>query len=230
MQLSDLGQVEQIAKKVNFSIFELPPETDFSKFFPKSYHVSFEINENTGKTRRDITKAQIDQAAQIAHNKQKDQLYIVVEHAEALNESASNTFLKALEEPGENIHYIFLTSNANGILPTIRSRANNYYLKTTDKISEPPKADVDIFSLAKEYVSANQKTLPDVVEKILKHDKDDPRATAIAVVSCGIDLMYKSYLLRGNPAFLQKIEKLIATKDALDKNGHVKLQLIANMI
>ena len=230
MQLNNLNDIETIAPKNNFSIFELPKSANFNAIFNKSIHVTFELNKDTGKMRREITKAQIDSIIELCHNKQTEALIIVIEHADALNESAANTFLKSLEEPGENIHYVFLTYNINSILPTIRSRANCYYLAETEKISEPPKAELEVFQLAKEYVAATPKTLPDVVEKILKLDKTDTRQAALKVVSCSIDIMYKSYLLRGTPSFLQKIEQLIATQQAIDQNGHVKLQLIANML
>jgi len=230
MQLNNLNDIETIAPKNNFSIFELPKSANFNAIFNKSIHVTFELNKDTGKMRREITKAQIDSIIELCHNKQTEALIIVIEHADALNESAANTFLKSLEEPGENIHYVFLTYNINSILPTIRSRANCYYLAETEKISEPPKAELEVFQLAKEYVAATPKTLPDVVEKILKLDKTDTRQAALKVVSCSIDIMYKSYLLRGTPSFLQKIEQLIATQQVIDQNGHVKLQLIANML
>lgn len=230
MQLNSVDEIEKIAPKNNFSIFELPESESFDKFFKSSYHVTFEQNSDTGKMRREIVKHQIVEALSISHNKQQDALFIVVEHADAINIEAANAALKSLEEPGDKIHYIFLTHNINSIIPTIRSRANCYYIASAEKISDPPKAEVDIFAMAKEYVSATPKTLPDVVEKILKYDKVDTRQVALKVVSCSIEIMYKSYLLRGNPSFLQKIEQLVKTEQAIDKNGHIKLQLIANML
>lgn len=230
MQLSDPNSIEAIATKNNFSIFELPNNIPFDSLFVNSYHVSFEINENTGKLRREITKPQIKEMLKICHNKQADSLVVVVEYADKLNDEAANLALKSLEEPGEDIHYVFLTRSLDGILPTIRSRANCYYLPKTGKVSDAPEADIEVFNLAKQYVSADPKNLPEIVEKILKLNKDDTRQAALKVISCSIDLMYKSYLLKGNQSFLIKIEKLIAAEQAIDKNGHVKLQLIANMI
>ncbi|MCQ2571160.1 MAG: hypothetical protein MJ154_02860 [Candidatus Saccharibacteria bacterium] len=230
MQLNSVDEIEKIAPKNNFSIFELPETESFDKFFESSYHVTYIVNSDTGKMRREIVKPQIEEALRISRNKQNDALYIVIEYADTINITAANYALKSLEEPGENIHYIFLTHNINGIIPTIRSRANCYYIPSASKVSDPPKAEVDIFKLAKEYVSATPKTLPDVVEKIIKYDKVDTRQIALRVVSCSIEIMYKSYLLRGNPSFLQKIEQLIKTEQALDKNGHIKLQLVANML
>ena len=84
--------------------------------------------------------------------------------------------------------------------------------------------------LTKEYVGANASNIPNVVEKILKKYKDDTRKGALEVIECGICLMYKSYLLRGNQSFLVTLEKLLKAKEAILQNGHVKLQLIANML
>ena len=41
----------------------------------------------------------------------------------------------------------------------------------------------------------------------MKFDKDDTRKSHSEVVECAIQLMYKSYLMRGDPTFLQKVEK-----------------------
>ena len=229
MQLSNTDDIEKIAPKNNFSIFELPDKYPFDGFFKNSYHVIFQQNKD-GKMSREIKKPQIEEMLKICHNKQEESLIVVVENADKLNLEAANLALKSLEEPGENVHFVFLTRDLDGILPTIRSRANCYYLPKSEKIDQPPEADVEVFSLAKQYVSADAKTLPAIVDKILKLNKDDTRQAALSVISCGIDLMYKSYLMRGNPSFLHKIEQLVAAEQAIDQNGHVKLQLIANML
>ena len=46
----------------------------------------------------------------------------IVEHAESLNESASNALLKTLEEAPPTSHIVLITSRPAGLLPTIRSR------------------------------------------------------------------------------------------------------------
>jgi DNA polymerase-3 subunit delta' len=46
----------------------------------------------------------------------------IVEHAESMNESASNALLKTLEEPPPTSHIVLITSRPSGLLPTIRSR------------------------------------------------------------------------------------------------------------
>jgi DNA polymerase III delta prime subunit len=229
MQLNNADDVEKIASKNNFSIFELPDGYTFGDFFKNSYHVTFQQNKD-GKLSREIKKTQIEEILKICHNRQANSLTVVVEYADKLNLEAANLALKSLEEPGENIHFVFLTRDLDGILPTIRSRANCYYLPKNDKVSEAPEVDADVFALAKQYLSANEKNLPEIVDKIIKLNKDDQRSAALDVISCSIDIMYKSYLIRGNPSYLRKIEQLIQAEQAIDKNGHVKLQLIANML
>jgi DNA polymerase III delta prime subunit len=47
---------------------------------------------------------------------------IVIDYAERMGIQAQNAFLKLLEEPGANTHFILLTHRASSLLPTIQSR------------------------------------------------------------------------------------------------------------
>jgi DNA polymerase III delta prime subunit len=47
---------------------------------------------------------------------------IVIDYAERMGIQAQNAFLKLLEEPGVNTHFILLTHTISKLLPTIRSR------------------------------------------------------------------------------------------------------------
>ena len=47
---------------------------------------------------------------------------IIIDYAERMGVQAQNAFLKLLEEPGVNTHFILLTHNVSRLLPTIRSR------------------------------------------------------------------------------------------------------------
>lgn len=47
---------------------------------------------------------------------------IVIDYAERMGSQAQNAFLKLLEEPGDNTHFILLTHAVSKLLPTIRSR------------------------------------------------------------------------------------------------------------
>ena len=55
-------------------------------------------------------------------------LVVVVDPAEALNESAQNALLKSLEEPPAYVQFVLVSGNASGLLPTIRSRCHEVAL------------------------------------------------------------------------------------------------------
>ena len=225
MQLDDVDKITDISKRSNFSIFELPSNVDLSQIFANSVHIV-----PKGDKKLHISIEQIREITKITANKQSADLFIIIEQPELMTNDATNAFLKALEEPGDHVHYVFLSNNANLLLPTVRSRANNYYLKNTQNIKDPLQFPEEIISLAKSYLSANTNKLPDIVDKITKYKKDDPRKGVLDVLEASIELSYKSYLITGNQSFLLKLEKLLAAKEAIVQNGHLKLQLIANMV
>ena len=225
MQFDNIDKIAEISSKTNFSIFELPKKVALDTIFTNSVHVT-----PKGDKKLHISIEQIREITKLTSSKQSDKLYIVIEQPELMTIDATNAFLKALEEPGQNIHYVFLSYNAGLLLPTVRSRANNYYLKNTQPVKESPNYSTDVIKLAKSYLSASGTSLPEIVEKITKFKKDDPRGGVLEILEASIELSYKSYLITGNATFLQKLEKLLETKEAILQNGHLKLQLIANMI
>jgi len=56
--------------------------------------------------------------------------FVVFEAAANITEPATNAILKILEEPGANVHFIFLTENLRRVLPTIVSRSAIVYIGT----------------------------------------------------------------------------------------------------
>ncbi|MEO6109943.1 MAG: hypothetical protein ABIP50_02955 [Candidatus Saccharimonadales bacterium] len=54
---------------------------------------------------------------------------IVIDYAERMGTQAQNAFLKLLEEPGKNTHFILLSHKTSKMLPTIRSRAQAFELR-----------------------------------------------------------------------------------------------------
>ena len=125
MHLNSIDDISRISQKTGFSIFELPTE-NFDAILPKAHHFK--------PVDKDFyTKEVIDEISALVHTKQSKSLIIVLENGENMNDSAANTFLKTLEEPGENVHFVFLVQNSAKILPTIKSRAQNYYFIPTTK-------------------------------------------------------------------------------------------------
>ena len=221
MRLNSDEDCAKVSQKTGFAIFELP-ESDFSTILPKANH--FKPNEKGIYAKEDIKAI-----SALVHSKQHSDLVIVLENAETMNEPAANTFLKTLEEPNDHIHFVFLVKNASEILPTIKSRAHNYYLPKNIKISDPPQIDAKIIATAKQYLACKPEELPSFCTKIAK-TKDDPRSKALEIVDAAIHLLYKSYFVTGNQQFLNKLNNLIETQENLQNNGHIKLQLMSGML
>lgn len=57
---------------------------------------------------------------------QADQRFFIIDNAHKLNEAASNSILKTLEEPPADVYIVLVTSFPNMLLPTIRSRCSHY--------------------------------------------------------------------------------------------------------
>lgn len=53
---------------------------------------------------------------------ENEKFFFIISKAELLNASSSNSLLKIIEEPPAGFHFFFLTSRAQDILPTIKSR------------------------------------------------------------------------------------------------------------
>ncbi|RBM70185.1 DNA polymerase III subunit delta' [Vibrio tarriae] len=76
------------------------------------------------KVGKSITVEQIRQMNRIAQESSQRSGYrlIVIEPADAMNESSANALLKTLEEPAPNCLFILVTSRIKHLLPTIVSR------------------------------------------------------------------------------------------------------------
>jgi DNA polymerase-3 subunit delta' len=64
---------------------------------------------------------------------------LVLDHADALNESAANCLLKTLEEPFPGTHIVLVTAAPERLLPTIRSRTQRVRF-----VALPPAVLVDL--------------------------------------------------------------------------------------
>ena len=112
MQLNNADQIPAISHRAGFAIFELP-DTDFSAILTNSLHIK--------PNEKDIINIeQIREIMPLVQGRQSSDFTIVIENAELMNEPAANAFLKALEEPNDFVHFVFLTRSSSSILPTIK--------------------------------------------------------------------------------------------------------------
>lgn len=82
----------------------------------------------------------------IIPNEADVKVFIFYNADKTLREDTQNTLLKSIEEPPQNLLFIFTVENANSLLQTIRSRAQTFTIKSNDIINE------DIDSIAREII------------------------------------------------------------------------------
>jgi DNA polymerase III gamma/tau subunit len=73
----------------------------------------------------------------------------VVDPADAMNEEAQNAFLKTLEEPQGDTHFILIARNSGSLLETIRSRCQAFHFADTYSAAED---EDEILALKREAV------------------------------------------------------------------------------
>ncbi len=221
MHFDGVDKIEKLAAASGFSIFELSPNQDQSLILPKAIHLAPQKDENS------IKIEEIKKITELTNTKQDKDLYIVVEQAELLTSTAANSLLKQLEEPGNKLHYIFLTTNSNLILQTIKSRAFRFI---QNKIKfDPDSIDIKLRAKVKDLIQAKPKDLKDIIDPIIK-DKKTARIKAIEFTRCAAELCLESYYKTGNKLFLEKAQKAANACQAITENGNIRIQFIANML
>ena len=176
----------------------------------------------------DITIDQVRQTTRHLGVKQSVDQYVVIRPADAMNEEATNALLKNLEEPGDKVHFVLITDKPSRLLPTVLSRAPIYRMREQVQFDTIKEQDKKIKDLAKKLLVARGADLVVLAEKIAK-EKVQPRKYALSVLSVAIEMLYKTYFLHNQKAFIAKIPKFLTAYDNIAKNGHVKLHLMADL-
>lgn len=213
-------EILEISSKIGCGIFVMPGDT---KFEIKNAIVLQPEEKTT------ITIEQVRNVIGALNVRQITDQYIIVRPADALGEEAANAFLKSLEEPKDKVHFILITDAPSKLLPTILSRAAVYFLRQSDMLSGEIKADEKIKGLAKKLMVAKPGELVGLAEEISKK-KDGVRAYALEILGTAIEMLYKSYFITGKEIFIKKIPKFLAAYENIERNGHVKLHLVADLL
>lgn len=237
MFFDNLEDVFNIAEKVGFSIFILPNSVIDSvaqtKKLIKTAGPALALPKNsqliTPNEKNHISVEQIRDLEASLQAKQTAARFAVIKHAEALTLAAENSALKLLEEPKENYHLVFLAPSLSSFLPTVLSRAAVYVYKTEKPIDRPPEVDDATKDLAKRLITVNSRTLPALVADLIDKKRKHPREDALKIVETAIELIYKSYFKTGNAKLLKRLPNLLTLHENLSANGHLKLQIYANL-
>ena len=214
------AEIEEIARRVGAAVFVMPDDVEVT------------IRGATilkPETKTVISIEQVQELIRKLNIKQIRDFFVVIRPAELLSEDAANALLKNLEEPSEKVHFVLVTSQPSKILPTILSRSAVYFLRTIFLIDGAVEADEEVKALAKKLIVARPFDLPDIANEITKK-RDNVRAFTLNVLATTIEMLYKSYYITDKPVFLKKLPKFLTAYENIEKNGHIKLHLVADLI
>lgn len=219
MFFESVEEIKKIAEKGNTTIFVLP--NDVKVEIPGA--VVLRPEEKTV-----ITIEQVREMMSRLNLKQFSEQFIIIRPAEKLGLDSANALLKSLEEPGEKIHFILITDSLNEILPTILSRAGIYILREKGDKFREVKASEKAKDLAKKLMAAKPEELVAIAEEISKK-KEGVREYALEIVGTAIEMLYKTYFLTKKEVYLEKLPKFLEVYEKLERNGHIKLQIVAGL-
>lgn len=219
MFFESVEEIKKIAEKGNTTIFVVPKDVKVE--IPGA--VVLKPEEKTV-----ITIEQVREMMSRLSLKQFNEQFIVIRPAEKLGLDSANALLKNLEEPGEKIHFILITDSLSEILPTILSRAGIYILREKGDKFREVKASEKVKDLAKKLMAAKPEELVAIAEEISKK-KEGVREYALEIVGTVIEMLYKTYFLTKKEVYLEKLPKFLEVYEKLERNGHIKLQIVAGL-
>ena len=217
MFFEKISEIENIASRCGTAIFVVPRDAEV-----KIKNAIILKPEDKSV----ITIEQVRAILQRLRVKQIKNQFIIIRPAELLNMEAANALLKILEEPGDKVHFILITDTPSQLLPTILSRAAIYFLKKDS--SDEIIADAKIKDLAKRLMVVRGADLVAVADEITKK-KIGARAYAMEIIGVAIEMLYRTYFITNKEVFLKKIPRFLAAYEGISRNGHIKLQIVANL-
>ena len=218
MYFDSIEKILEISSKVSCAIFVVPDE---EKIEIKNALIVSPEKKTT------ISVEQIREVISSVTTRQTRDQYIIIRPANKMTEVAANAFLKNLEEPNGKIHFCLVTKHPSKLLPTILSRAAIYFLRSKQdfsKVSGDEKEKV----LAKRMMAAVPRDLVLIAEEV-SAKKSGAREYALRVVGLAIEMLYKSYFVTNKEVFVQKLPKFLALYENLERNGHIKLHIVADL-
>jgi len=220
MFFEEVSEIVGIAKQLGTGVFVVPDE------IPVEIKNAIILEPEEKSV---ITIEQVREVLGRLMTKQAENLFVVIRPAEKLGEEAANALLKSLEEPGERIHFVLVTAAPSKLLPTILSRAAVYFLRSSKSVEDGIVAGEKELLLAKRLIVARAEDLVGLAEELTKK-KDGVRAYVLGILATTIEMLYKSYYKTGKEAFLLKLPKFLKAYENIEKNGHVKLHLVADLM
>jgi DNA polymerase III delta prime subunit len=136
VNLNGLEQLPKVAASTHFAIFVLPKKyglDDVHTALAAKNTLFLEPKVHEKQKTSIINVDDIAELERITRTKQRTSLNIVLLQTETMGEQAQNKFLKLLEEPGNNIHFVFVTENPSNLLGTVLSRGQVFNIKKVSR-------------------------------------------------------------------------------------------------
>lgn len=226
MFFNEIKKIPSFIEKSGFSILSLKSEYNLHDFFEPQNSFILEPDENNK-----ISVEKVRELFDLCSTHKTSAYYIVINHAETMNEQAENAILKLLEEPKENYHFVLFVNEPTELLPTILSRANIYIERVKDQQEKPVQAETDIKFYAKRIIAAKSSDLLSIYNDISKEKefKKNSRLYLHKIIDAAIEIAYKSFFKTNKLQFIKRAESLITLQENLKRNGHLKLHFIADL-
>ena len=180
-----------------------------------------EIVKELKATRYDYELAQIAQVRELKNFiklKVDSPIAIVTQNIEASSTAALNAFLKMLEEPQENIHFILTTNNIHRVIPTVQSRCQ------VIRLINDYEYDKTLISQYKVLIGES------ISDKFLLVSEYKDRQEAIGLINNFLFYLYEIHKKdQKNTQILNIMNVSEKTLLRLRQNGNVKIQL-TNMV
>lgn len=220
MFFEDVNEIGKIARMGETSVFVVP------KGAPVKIPGALVLQPEDKAT---ITIEQVRDVTSLLLKRQLTDIFVVVRPADSLNLEAANALLKNLEEPQNKVHFVLVTDAPSRLLPTILSRASLYFLRPSVDVVRGINTDEATIAFAKKLIAAKPHELMALAEEITRK-KTNTRQSVLDVLGVAIEVLYKTYLINKKTVFLKKLPKFLAAYDAINKNGHIKLHLVADLM
>ena len=220
MFFEDVNEIGKIARMGETSVFVVPKDAPVK--IPGALVLQPEDNAT-------ITIEQVRDVTSLLLKRQLTDIFVVVRPADSLNLEAANALLKNLEEPQNKVHFVLITDSPSRLLPTILSRASLYFLRPSVDVVRGINADEATIAFAKKLIAAKPHEIMTLAEEITRK-KTNTRQSVLDVLGVAIEVLYKTYLINKKTIFLKKLPKFLAAYDAINKNGHIKLHLVAYLM
>lgn len=122
-----------------------------SKYFFCGKNINFNPDIHYIDSNTTISKEQIKELQHKISTKSQmnDNIVYIINNCDKMTPSASNSLLKMLEEPEENITAFLISDNITGVLPTIKSRCINLFMqnkKINSNLEEYSQLIIDIIN------------------------------------------------------------------------------------